>query len=115
MTDRTAPHAARGPRAIGVLHAVLIGVFGLAYAFLVWNAIFYLIEMAQAGISGYGWAVLLLPAIVPMIVFVVALALSRRRSIGVFVVVMLAGLGLSAVFWLDTLSYALRNGASLLS
>lgn len=96
------------------LRGLVTGLLGLAYAFLVWNATFYLIEMAQAGISGYGWTVLLMPVIVPMIVFVVALLVTRRRTLGVFVVAMLAGLGLSAVFWLDTLSFALRNGASLL-
>ncbi|UNK69463.1 hypothetical protein [Microbacterium sp. H1-D42] len=118
MTDNTAPRTAGSETAgkvLSALHGFLVGMFGLAYAFIVWNAIFYLTQMAQAGISGYGWVVLLLPAIVPMIVFIVALALSRRRSIGVFVLVMLAGLALSAVFWLDTLSYALRNGASLLN
>lgn len=96
------------------LRGVLTGILGLAYAFLVWNATFYLIEMAQAGISGYGWTVLLLPVIVPMIVFVIALLIARRQAVGGFVIVMLAGLGVSAVFWLDTLSFALRNGVSLL-
>lgn len=112
MTETT---SARGAVVTSLLRGFATGILGLAYAFVVWNATFYLIEMAQAGLSGYGWVVLLLPAILPMIVFAVALALSRRRSFGVFLLVMLAGLGLSAVFWLDTLSYALRNGASLLS
>lgn len=116
MTQGNAAAAESMPTKLGsVLQGFFTGIAGLAYAFIVWNATFYLIQMAQAGISGYGWAVLLMPVIVPMIVFVVVLALTRRRTIGVFVVAMLAGLGLSAVFWLDTLSYALRNGASLLS
>ena len=101
-------------RMVSMLRGFVTGILGLAYAFLIWNATFYLIEMAQAGISGYGWTVLLMPVIVPMIVFVVALLMTRRRTLGVFIVAMLAGLGLSAVFWLDTLSYALRNGSSLL-
>lgn len=101
-------------RMVSMLRGFVTGILGLAYAFLIWDATFYLIEMAQAGISGYGWTVLLMPVIVPMIVFVVVLLLTRRRTLGVFAVAMLAGLGLSAVFWLDTLSFALRNGASLL-
>lgn len=112
MTDTT---SSRGEVVTSVLRGFCTGILGLAYAFIVWNATFYLIEMAQAGLSGYGWVVLLLPVILPMIVFTVALALSRRQSFGLFMLVMFAGLGLSAVFWLDTLSYALRNGASLLS
>lgn len=112
MTDTTPSRAAI---ASSLIRGFLTGLFGLAYAFIVWNATFYVIQMAQAGLSGYGWVVLLMPVIVPMIVFVVALALTRRRSLGILVLVMFAGLGLSAVFWLDTLSYALRNGASLLT
>lgn len=117
MSDAQTTGATSGTptKMASLLHGFLTGIFGLAYAFIVWNAIFYVIQMAQAGISGYGWVVLLLPAIIPMIVFVVALALTRGRSLGTFSVVMLAGLGLSAVFWLDTLSYAIRNGASLLT
>ncbi|WP_336645333.1 hypothetical protein [Microbacterium sp. USHLN186] len=117
MTESTssAARAPMGSRVVRVLRGVFTGLIGLAYAFLVWNATFYLTEMAQAGISGYGWTVLLMPVLVPIVVFVIALLLARRRTLGVFIVVMLAGLGLSAVFWLDTLSFALRNGASLLS
>ena len=116
MTESAHPASAAptASRFVSAMRGFVTGLLGLAYAFLIWNAVFYLIEMAQAGISGYGWTVLLMPVIVPMIVFVVALLISRRRTLGVFVVVMLAGLGLSAVFWLDTLSFALRNGASLL-
>lgn len=116
MNDSThsAAAAPTASRLASMMRGFVTGLVGLAYAFLVWNATFYLIEMAQAGISGYGWTVLLMPVIVPMIVFVVALLLTRRRTLGVFIVTMLAGLGVSAVFWLDTLSFALRNGASLL-
>lgn len=115
MSEETTPQQAAPGKLRSAMHGALVGLFGMTYAFLVWTAIFYLTQMAQAGLSGYGWAVLLLPALVPMVAFVIALALSRRRSLGAFTLVMLAGLGLSAVFWLDTLSYALRNGASLLS
>lgn len=114
MSENTAAAAPTASRLASLVRGFATGILGLAYAFVIWNATFYLIEMAQAGISGYGWTLLVMPVIVPMIVFTVALLLTRRRTVGVFIVVMLAGLGLSAVFWLDTLSFALRNGASLL-
>ena len=114
MSETMSPAPQRASRAVSLVRGFTTGMLGLAYAFLVWNATFYLIEMARAGLSGYGWTVLLMPVIVPMIVFAVAVLLARGRALGVFILVMLAGLGLSAVFWLDTLSYALRNGASLL-
>lgn len=110
--DALSPHAE--PSASRLLRGILTGLLGLAYAFIVWTAVFYLMQMAQVGISGYGWLVLLLPAVVPLIVFAAGFALSRRRGLGAFTVTMLAGLALSAVFWLDTLSYAIRNGADLL-
>jgi len=114
VTAQTSPQPAASSRLGSVVQGVLTGAMGAAYAFIVGAAVYYLIQMAQAGISVYGWFVLLLPVIVPMLIFVVALVVARRRTIGAFLFVMLAGLGVSAVFWLDTLSYALRNGASLL-
>lgn len=114
MSENTPSAAPTASRLVSAARGFATGILGLAYAFVIWNATFYLIEMAQAGISGYGWTLLVMPVIVPMIVFAVALLVTRRRPLGVFIVAMLAGLGLSAVFWLDTLSFALRNGASLL-
>jgi len=115
VSESTSAAASTASGLVSAVRWFATGILGLAYAFVIWNATFYLIEMAQAGISGYGWTLLVMPVIVPMIVFTVALLLTRRRPLGMFIVVMLAGLGLSAVFWLDTLSFALRNGASLLS
>lgn len=93
---------------------LLTGVAGLCYAYLVWNAVAYLISMSGVGLSGYGWFVLLFAAALPMIVFAAALALGRRRPIWEFGLVLLAGLGLSAVFWLDVLSLTLQPGSGVL-
>lgn len=92
-----------------VLRGVLTGIGGLAYAFIVWTAVFYAVQLSAGGMTGYGWFLLLLPAIVAVLIFVVALVLGRRRSIGVLVLVVLAGLALSAVFLLNTFSYVIRN------
>lgn len=96
-----------------VLRAAVTGVGGLAYAFIIWTAVFYAIQITAGGMSGYGWFILLLPAIVAAVVFVVVLVLLRRRGLGAFALAMLAGLGLSAVFLLDTFSYVIRNLAAL--
>lgn len=115
MSDQTTTTAGGSiSRPARLLRRTLTGLLGLLYALIIWTAVFYLMQMAQVGISGYGWLVLLLPVIVPMLIFAAVLGLTRRRGIGAFVIAMLAGLGLSAVFWLDTLSYAIRNGADLL-
>jgi hypothetical protein len=95
------------------LRGFFTGLGGLAYAFVIWTAVFYAIQLSVGGMSGYGWVVLLLPAVVAALVFVVVLVITRRRRLGAFVLVMLAGLGLSAVFLLDTFSYVIRNLAAL--
>ncbi len=95
------------------LRGFLTGIGGLAHAFVIWTAVFYAIQLSAGGMTGYGWFLLLLPAVVAGGVFAVALVLSRRRTIGVFLLVMLAGLGLSAVFLLNTFSYVIRNLGAL--
>ncbi len=112
MTELTSTPPASG-RLLSALRGFLTGIGGLAYAFVIWTAVFYAVQLSGGGMTGYGWFLLLLPAIVAGGVFAVALVLSRRRTIGVFVLVMLAGLGLSAVFLLNTFSYVIRNLGAL--
>lgn len=102
-----------GGRVRSALRGFLTGLGGLAYAFVIWTAVFYAIQLSVGGMSGYGWAVLLLPAVVTAAVFAVVLVIARRRSTGALVLVLLAGLGLSAVFLLNTFSYVIRNLAAL--
>jgi drug/metabolite transporter (DMT)-like permease len=97
----------------GVLRGFLTGLAGLLYAFLIWTAVFYAIQLSSGDMTPYGWAVLLLPAVVTAVVFAVAFVIARRRAIGAFVLVLLAGLGLSAVFLLNTFSFVIRNLSSL--
>lgn len=101
-------------RVARLLRGFLTGIGGLAYAFVIWTAVFYAIQLsAGGGMSAFGWVVLLLPAVVAAVVFAVVLALTRRRSLGALVLALAAGLGLSAVFLLDTFSYVIRNLAAL--
>lgn len=92
------------------LRGFITGIAGLAYAYLVWNAVAYLITMAQVGLSGYGWFVLLFAAVFPGLVFAAALLLGRKRTLFPLVLVLVTGVGLSAVFWLDVLSSSLQGG-----
>jgi hypothetical protein len=102
-----------GGRVRSALRGFLTGLGGLAYAFVIWTAIFYAVQLSVGGMSGYGWVVLLLPAVVTAAVFAVVLVLTRRRSTWALVLMLLAGLGLSAVFLLNTFSYVIRNLAAL--
>lgn len=95
------------------LRGFVTGIGGLAYVFLIWTAVFYAIQLSTDGMTGSGWFILLLPAVVAAVIFTVALVLGRRRRIGVFVLVLLAGVGVSAIFLLNTFSYVIRNIGAL--
>jgi galactitol-specific phosphotransferase system IIC component len=57
-------------------------------------------------LNGVGWAVLGFAVIFPVVVFAVAFALGRRRGAAALAVILLVGLALVAVFWLDVLAYS---------
>lgn len=120
MTDSTVDaEASVPPRKTALptwLVATIAGGFGLFYAYAVWNALAFLIDQANGplGLNGAGWALLLAGVVFPIAAFAVAFALGSRRKAGPFALVLLAGLGLVAVFWLDIVAYAAVYGASLL-
>ncbi len=98
------------------LVAMIAGAFGLFYAYAVWNAVAFLVSQAQGplGLNGYGWFVLLLAVFFPIIVFALAFAVGRRRRWWEFTLVLLAGLGLVAAFWLNIVAYSAVFGAVML-
>lgn len=114
MTDMTDATPTR-PMPVWVT-ATIAGVFGLFYAYAVWNALAFLLIQATGplGLNGYGWALLLSAVIFPLIAFAIAFWLAYRRRAGEFALALLAGLGLVSVFWLNVVGYATVYGASLL-
>ena len=58
--------AASRPR--GLLYG-LIGLFGLFYAYAIWNAIAYTIPLAGLGIGTTAWVALILSIVLPAVVF----------------------------------------------
>ncbi|MFG6278321.1 bacitracin resistance protein [Microbacterium sp. 5K110] len=95
----------------------IAGIFGLFYAFVVWSSVDLLILQVNGplGLNGLGWFVYILPIVFPLAAFGVAFAIGARRRAGEFSLAMLAGLTLSAAFWLavvgyGTTSYGLYGG-----
>lgn len=86
---------------------LVLGLGGLFYAYAVWNAVSHLITMAQGGLNGGGWVVLSFGVVFPAIVFTFAYLIGRRRRAGELALVLLAGLGIVAVFWMSLLAYSL--------
>lgn len=92
-----------------------IGVFfGLFYAFAVWQAVGNTIAVAGL-LNALGWFVWLFAIAFPLIVFGAAFALSYRRRATVFALVLLTGLTVVGVFWLNLLAYTVTNTASLIA
>jgi hypothetical protein len=91
----------------------IAGVAGLFYAYLVWSAVDLLIRQATGplGLNGLGWFVHILPIVFPMVAFGMAFGIGWRRRAGEFALVLLTGLTLAAVFWVNILAYAVTSFA----
>lgn len=110
----TADAVAHTPRQrLRWLRTALLGLFGLFYAYAVWNAVSYLISLAQLGINLTGWLVLVFAVLLPILVFAGAFSLGRRRGLGESTLVLLAGLGLVAVFWMNVVAFSTLSFASI--
>ncbi|WP_091232754.1 hypothetical protein [Microbacterium sp. 3J1] len=102
-----------GVRSPRWLRGLILGLAGLFYAYAVWNAVAHLVSMAQSGLTGLGWVTLLFGVVFPALVFVFATAIGLRRGVGELALVLLAGLGVVAVFWLSLIGYSILNMADL--
>lgn len=100
---------AAGPVAPRWAVMTILTVAGVFYAYALWNAVAFLITSAGAGLSGYGWFVLLFAVFFPLVVLGVVYALTRRRSVLEVAVAALAGLGLVAVFWLNVIAHFIAS------
>lgn len=111
------PAKTPAPRALPTWAIVTVAAFfGLFYAYAVWNAVDFLVSQATGALTlnGYGWFVLLLAVVFPLVAFGIAFALGWRRSWWGFSLILLTGLAVVAVFWLNIVAYSATNGASML-
>jgi len=82
-------------------------VFGLFYAYDVWEAIGNIVGVSLAAqsldttLSGFGWVVLLWGMAMPAVVFAVAFWMGRRRAAAVQALLYLVGLTVVAALSLD--------------
>lgn len=97
------------------LVATIAGAFGLFYAYAVWNALGNLIQAVPLGLNGLGWFIWIFAIAFPIFVWAAAFALGYRRPAHHFALIMLTGLGLVAVFWLNVVAYTTLNTLSLIA
>ena len=115
MSDTISDAVASTPRKNPTwLVATIAGGFGLFYAYAVWNALYNLIAAAPLGLNALGWFLWVFTTVFPIVAFGLAFAVGFRRPPLLFALVLLTGLALTAVFWLDVVSYATTNRDSLL-
>jgi hypothetical protein len=116
MTQATTDAATAGPRKNPTwLVATIAGAFGLFYAYAVWNALGNLIAASPLGLNALGWFLWIFTTVFPILAFAVAFTLGFRRPPLHFALIMLTGLAVTAVFWLNVVAYTATNTASLLS
>ncbi len=97
------------------LVATIAGAFGLFYAYAVWNALGNLVEASRLGLNALGWFLWIFATVFPILAFAAAFAIGFRRPAHHLALVLLTGLALTAVFWLNVVAYAATNTSSLLS
>lgn len=101
------------------LVATISALVGLFYAYAVWNAIGNLIESVAffgengLALNGLGWFVWIFAAVFPLLVWGAAFALGYRRPAHELLLIMIGGLALVAVFWLNVVAFTTLNTSSM--
>lgn len=115
-TERS-PHVAARP--VWII-ATISALFGLFYAYAIWNAVGNLVETVRVAgdlglsLNALGWFLWIFATVFPILVWGAAFALGFRRRAHELALLMLAGLALVAVFWLNVVAYAALNTSSLI-
>lgn len=86
---------------------LILGLFGLLFAYDVWEAVSNFIGIYAQGLAfglvltAWGWVFLLFAVVAPIILFVLAAVFSRKKSGGIAFVMFALALMVSAVITLD--------------
>ncbi|QBR74361.1 hypothetical protein [Microbacterium sediminis] len=120
MTEQTsAAHDGSMKRPTWII-ATIAGIFGLLYAYAVWSGISQLVQSVQAAsasglaLNAMGWLVWILAILLPILLFALAVSIGHSRGLRTLTVLLLVGLSIVAIFWLDVMAYTSVNTSSLL-
>jgi hypothetical protein len=107
MTTETAPvPEADTPRTrYGWASIAVAIVFGLLNAYVLWNAIGNLITLPKEFGSVTPWWLLILDVAAPVVFYVVAFVLGRRRSLGARAILFLLALAVVACSTVGSIAY----------
>jgi hypothetical protein len=107
--------APRGTARWSSLTIAIVTVFGLFYAYDTWEGVGNLVGLNRAAqsldttLSGFGWGLLLVGVVLPVLVLSLAIRLGRSRSAGVQALLLLVGLSLVAAMSADTFMFGLGS------
>jgi hypothetical protein len=97
------PAEERAPRAAHPLwlQVALAVLFGLFYAYDVWEVVESLVQLLSLGLTftPIGWAIMVVAGLAPLALFAAAFAIGRGRSIPVLVLAYVAGLAASGALF----------------
>ncbi len=97
----SSPDAAKGPpsaTALNGLRVAVLVIFGLLYAYFLWQAIGNavvlprFVELSGGTLNGTGWVVLVLNILAAPLCYLAAMLVAARRSTGMLVLLLAAGL-----------------------
>jgi hypothetical protein len=90
------------PQTLDLLGEDLAVLFGLFFAYDVWEVVGSIVQLTGLGLafSAIGWVLLVAALLAPVVSFVGAFALGRRRGIVAKAAIYLAGLAVSAALFL---------------
>ncbi|HLP22570.1 MAG TPA: hypothetical protein VK139_00825 [Microbacteriaceae bacterium] len=110
VTSTTLDESGRSERRVRIRSLVIAAVFGLLYAYDVWEAAGNLVGIVtyanglQVAVAAWGWAVLIGATVLPGALWVAASLLGWRRSAPQHVALQLAALALSATSYLSIIT-----------
>ena len=99
------------------LVGVIAGFFGLFYAYAVWTGVQYLVSTLQElsvqgqlagidlGLTPLAWVALIAAIAVPVASFAIAMVMGRGKSAWKLALLLLVGLAVTSVFWLDVQAF----------
>lgn len=102
MTDETLPAEPSRRSAYGVASIVVAALFGLFYAYDLWEAVSTFFELPTFyrafgyDVDQLPWWILVIMLVLPVVVYIIALLVGRRRPILERALILLVGLSLVA-------------------
>ncbi|HEY5231396.1 MAG TPA: hypothetical protein VIJ11_10975 [Galbitalea sp.] len=104
-TEPVADHTEKARPRYGWASLVVAVVFGLLYAYVLWNAIGNLVNLPKEFGSVTPWWLLVLDVAVPVVAFAAAWLVGRRGSLGARAVFFLIGFAVVACSTIGSIAY----------